>query len=142
MRKNIKNDIKQQIIDMLEEWIKWKDIAYELCVSPSLVSRLKKEIKETYTKEVFEEKLFDVIYEDEWELEDIEEFREWKLLEEIIELKREEEKLLKKNQKLTDSKNLTNRQIRSINRKDNFYEELTGYFEKNINIDLYELAFL
>lgn len=137
MRKKIGNDIKQLIIDRLEDWIKWCEIAKELSVSSSLVSRLKKEIE--YNNRIYggyEWEWFDMIYTDEWEMEEIEEFKEGKLLEEIIDLKRSEEQLLKKNQKLQDWKNLSIRQIRAINRKDSFYEELTTYFQENIDIDL------
>ena len=44
--------------------------------------------------------------------------------------------LLKNKQKITDKNNLQGRQLRAINRKDNYYEALTEYFENNIKIDL------
>lgn len=106
MNNDLSNERREIIKDMLLSWMKTRDIMSEVKCSSKLIAEVNKEIQL--------EKLVKQYQEDNASL----------TLSEID--------LLKKKQSLTDKNSLVNRQIRAINRKDNFYEEFMDYIDEKI----------
>jgi len=138
MRTRIKKESienrNKQIEKMLNLDIKTTEIAKELGCSTREVYKVKNSLKQYDVIRAWQINYYNRMLNEDWIKAPIEVDSVSAL--EYLEVKESEESLLKKNQRLQDGKNLTNRQIRSINRKDNFYDSLIEHFDRNINIDL------